>query len=72
MDPHQQQLLTELRGLRQEVREMHSKVTKLWGLIWFISLAGVCTLIQSVAPMILLGAIYCFDRFVLKKPKLEI
>ncbi len=73
MDPHQQQLLTEIRALRQEVQEMHSKVTHLWVVLWVLLLVTIGSLIGrggGVLVAIFVGlALFCFDRLVLRKSK---
>ena len=73
MDPAQQQLLTEIRSLREEVKEMHSKVTVIWGFVWFVLLVGALALMGGASPVVMGGIIlvsmFCFDRFILKKPK---
>jgi CHASE2 domain-containing sensor protein len=76
MDPNHQQILSEIRVLRQEVKDLRSKVNFIWGLFWFLLLTGACALIRSTAPAlvggIILVSILGFDHFVLKKSKSEI
>lgn len=76
MDPAQQQILTELRALREEVKELHSKISIFWGVFWLLLLIGICAQTRSGGPLLvgggILAAVYCFDRFILRKPKPEI
>jgi hypothetical protein len=73
MDPHQQQLLTEIRALRQEVQEMHSKVTHLWVVLWVLLLVTIGSLVGGGAGVLaaIFGglALFAFDGLVLRKSK---